>query len=288
MVDRFLVRLGAGMVTAGVAAAMVAGAGVAIADTPPGSDANGTTSSESAKPAENKADSDNDSAGTPKPNPSGEKPEDDATADRNGVQDTVDDTDASGQSDEDKDEGKTEPPAHQPDHEPAVKDSDTAEKLADQPVKPVAREPKPAAKPSVKQRTEEPQPDETTESTAFTDTPVEPVATVVPTLRNSKVAAATLNAAAAPETAAVAFAAPANAEIASTAAAPPLSGLLSAIGTLFSTCTGSRPDWSEGHRSSPRTARSQCAAPRCGLTAPTDTRCPLIGTSRTQSSRRRD
>jgi outer membrane biosynthesis protein TonB len=232
VVDRFLVWLGAGMVTAGVAAAMVAGAGVAIADTPPGSDANGTTSSESAKPAEHKADSDKVGAGTLKPNPSGEKPEDDATADRKGVQDTVDDTDASGQSDEDKDEGKTEPPAHQPDHEPAVKDSDTAEKLADQPVKPVAREPKPAAKPSAKQHTEEPQPDETTESTAFTDTPVEPVATVVPTLRNSKVAAATLNAAAAPETAAVAFAAPANAEIASTAAAPPLSGLLSAIGTI--------------------------------------------------------
>ena len=55
MVDRFLVWMGAGMVTAGVAAAMVAGAGVAMADSPPGSDAKGTTSSESAKPADTKA-----------------------------------------------------------------------------------------------------------------------------------------------------------------------------------------------------------------------------------------
>ena len=39
MVDRFLVWMGAGMVTAGVAAAMVAGAGVAMADSPR-SDAN--------------------------------------------------------------------------------------------------------------------------------------------------------------------------------------------------------------------------------------------------------
>ena len=43
MVYRFLAWLGAGMVTAGVAAGMVAGAGVAVADSPAGSDGSRTT-----------------------------------------------------------------------------------------------------------------------------------------------------------------------------------------------------------------------------------------------------
>jgi len=59
---------------------------------------------------------------------------------------------------------------------------------------------------------------------------VEPLATVEPTSRSE--AAAARKATAAPETAAVAVAAPANAEVTSTAAASPLSGLLSAIGTI--------------------------------------------------------
>ena len=41
----------------------------ASADNPPASDTKGTTSSESAKPTENKADSDKSNAGTPKPKP---------------------------------------------------------------------------------------------------------------------------------------------------------------------------------------------------------------------------
>jgi hypothetical protein len=211
MVDRFLAWLGAGMVIAGVAAAMVAGAAVASADSPPSSDSKGTTSSESAKPTENKADSDGDDASTPNPKPAGEEPKDDATADPEGVEDeTTDDT---------------EPPVEQPDQEPtAVKDSDTAEMLATKPVKPVAKEPKPAAKPTAEQEAEQ-ETEEPTESTASTETPVEPVAAVVPIARKDKTAVT-------PEITAVAFAAPANAEITSTAAAPPLSGLISAIGTI--------------------------------------------------------
>src|SRR6185437_12186013 len=105
MVRRVLVWLGAGMLTAGVAAGMVAGAGVASADSPPGSDTKGTTSSESANSTENKPDSDNDSTGTPKPKPSGKKPKKDATA---GPKD-ADDSDAAKQ-----DEGTlaNESPAH--------------------------------------------------------------------------------------------------------------------------------------------------------------------------------
>jgi acetyl esterase/lipase len=138
-----------------MSAAMLAGVGVAAADSPPGSDTRGTTSSESAKPTENKADSDNDGANSPKPKPSGEKPKKDATADPKGV---VHDTDAAEQGDEDK----TEPPAQQPDEEPTtVKDSettgsDTAEKLADPPVKPVVLEHQPAAKPVAKHEVDEP------------------------------------------------------------------------------------------------------------------------------------
>src|SRR5262245_59483038 len=114
MVDRFLVWLGAGMVTAGVAAAMVAGAGVAVADSPPGSDAKGSTSSESAKPTENKADSGTDNVGSPKPKPSGKKPKKNTVADPNGTDETV--------AAKHGDDGTTadEPPAQQPAERPTV------------------------------------------------------------------------------------------------------------------------------------------------------------------------
>jgi hypothetical protein len=76
------------MVTAGVAAEMVTGAGVAVADRPPAPDAKGATSAESAKPAEHNADSTTDSVGTPKPKPSGKKPKKDASAEPTGADET--------------------------------------------------------------------------------------------------------------------------------------------------------------------------------------------------------
>ena len=237
MVHRVLVWLGAGMLTASVAAGMVAGAGVASADSPPGSDTKGTTSSESANSTENKPDSDNDSTGTPKPKPSGKKPKKDATA---GPKD-ADDSDAAKQ-----DEGTlaNESPAQQPGEDPTAEtvndaektDSDTAETAADKPATPPAVKRQPTAKPTAKPESEEPTP---TESAKFSESAktnvervanVEPLATVEPTSRSE--AAAARKATAAPETAAVAVAAPANAEVTSTAAASPLSGLLSAIGTI--------------------------------------------------------
>jgi len=225
------------MLTAGVAAGMVAGAGVASADSPPGSDTKATTSSESANSTENKPDSDNDSTGTPKPKPSGKKPKKDATA---GPKD-ADDSDAAKQ-----DEGTlaNESPAQQPGEDPTAEtvndaektDSDTAETAADKPATPPAVKRQPTAKPTAKPESEEPTP---TESAKFSESAktnvervanVEPLATVEPTSRSE--AAAARKATAAPETAAVAVAAPANAEVTSTAAASPLSGLLSAIGTI--------------------------------------------------------
>jgi hypothetical protein len=214
MVDRFLVWVGAAMVTVGVTAAMLEGAAVASADSPPGSDTTGTTSSESAKPAENKADSNENTA-------TGDEPKDDAEAD------PVEDTDAP-EDDEDTPTDKAESPAEpSADEATAAKDSDTAEKIADKPAKPAAVSPKPAAKPTAEHETEEPTAEEPSEAA---ETTVES-AVVVPIARNAKTQA-TPKTAAAPEATAVAFAGPASAEITSAAAASPLSGLLSVIGTI--------------------------------------------------------
>jgi pimeloyl-ACP methyl ester carboxylesterase len=260
MIDRFLVWLGAGMVTAGVAAAMVAGAGVAVADSPPGSDSKGTTSSESAKPTENKGDSHKDRAGAPKPKPSGDEPKKDAAADPK----EPDDTGAAKQDEDEKTGDKADPPAQQPDEEPAdatvevtkPAGSSTAKKLADQSVKPTQNAHKPATKPTPRQQVDETTPQETTEATESpeskettesTETVHESAsATVVPMSRNAKAAAtvqdaavqdaaveeAAVEEAAAPQTAAVTVAAQAKAEVTSTAIAPPLRALLSAIGTV--------------------------------------------------------
>jgi len=204
MADRFWAWLGAGMVTAGVAAAMVAGAGVASADSPPGSDTTGTKSSESTKPAGSKADSDTD-ADAPKP-----------------TKDAAEPKDGQGTA-----TGESEPPEDKPEEKPVTAKkstgSDTAKKAAEKPAKPAAAEQKPVAKPTaVEQETEAPEPEE---PKAATEPTVEASATVVPIARNKAVAT--------PETAAVAFAAPSAVRLTSTAAAPsPLSGLLSTIGTI--------------------------------------------------------
>ena len=57
MVDRFSLWLGAGVIAAGVTVGMLAGAGVAYGQTESGGD-DGAKTSQSAKPAENKLDSD--------------------------------------------------------------------------------------------------------------------------------------------------------------------------------------------------------------------------------------
>jgi pimeloyl-ACP methyl ester carboxylesterase len=196
--DRFSVWLGAAMVAAGMAAAMIAGTGVAMADTADGSDAKDTTSSQSAKPTENKPDSDISSE---KPKPATDPKDDDEKAAE-----------------------ETQPAADK-------KGSDTAEKAADKPAKPTkptAVERKPAGKPTAKQEPEQAEP----EPAPKPEPPVtEPVADVVPVSRNDHTVAVR-KAVTEPKTAAVAFAAPAPAEVTSTAATPPFSGLLSAIGTL--------------------------------------------------------
>jgi pimeloyl-ACP methyl ester carboxylesterase len=200
VIDRLMVWLGTAMVTAGVAAAMIAGAGVAVADTEDGQDANGATSSESAKPTESKADSE---AASEKPKPTAD-PKDDA-----------------------------EKPAEEAEPAADKNGSDTAKKAADKPAKPTkptAVERKPEAKPTATQEPEEAEPDTATAH----DLPVtEPVADVVPVSRDDHTVAVR-KILVEPQTAAVAFAAPAPvpAEVTSTAATPPFAGLISAIGTI--------------------------------------------------------
>lgn len=73
MLDRFLLWLSAGVVTAGVSMAMVAGAGFAVADDGTPSGAGGGTSSESSNSTAKKADSDKDEKES-KPDPKKDEP----------------------------------------------------------------------------------------------------------------------------------------------------------------------------------------------------------------------
>ncbi|OBF32921.1 hypothetical protein A5724_19965 [Mycobacterium sp. ACS1612] len=207
MSDRFRMWLSASMVSAGVVAALLAGAGTAAADDAPSSDDKGATSAESAKPAENKADSDTES-GTPKPKP----------ADDEAQEATVDEP--TGQP-------SAQPPAEKPTN---GKKSKTTKKALPKPAKPAAAAEKPAAAPSREQaepQPEKPEPDkpEPEKPATVTEPVVEVSAAVVPLSRTATKAEPV-------ESAAVAVATPVAAEITSTATASPLSGLLSAIGTI--------------------------------------------------------
>ena len=199
-------QLWAWLIAVMVAAAVVAGAGVARADSPSGSDTKGATSSESTKPAESKADSETDGADAPKPS-KGE---------------------AAG-ADGGEEQPAEEPSAQEPETKPTTGKksprSTTAKKSAEKPAKPAAAE-KPASKPAVNQEDPEPKEPPPAEKPATATQPA--VATAAPVVPFARVAVKT----AAPQTAAVTFAAPPAGQITSTAAASPLRGLLSAVGTI--------------------------------------------------------
>jgi hypothetical protein len=192
--------LTASMVSVGVVAALFAGAGTAAADDAPGSDDKGTSSSEPAKPAENKADSDTES-GAAKP-----KPADDETSEAT--------------------EPTSEPSAQPAEKKPTTgKKSKATKKALPKPAKSAAVAEKPAAAPSAEQAEPEPEKPEPVKPTTA-DAPVAEVSTAAIPLTRTATKANPV------ESAAVAFATPAAAEITSTAKASPLSGLLSAIGTI--------------------------------------------------------
>ena len=284
MVDRFWMWLGAGMVTAGVAAAMVAGAGMASADSPPGSDATGTTSSESAKPTESKADSDTDGADAPEPKPSDEKPKEGRRRPTPMRRSKTDEDRAAAH--------ESEPDVQQPSQTVKETESDTAEKLANQPGQ-AGRDRAQARRQADGQARGRGAngPRNRGCPGIHGDARRGRRAAVVPTSRNAKTAATPKTAAT--QTAAVAFAAPASAEITSTAAAPPMSGLLSAIGTIVFNLYGLAtrlvggppilPAEQHGHGAQFHAADLTAVAMRG-----TRPRCRPTGTSRTPPSRRRD
>jgi hypothetical protein len=228
MVDRFLLWLGAGLVTVGMSAAMLAGTGIAAADTGSGTDVGGTTSSESTKPAEKKADSEKKPTADPSSTPADSSPEDSKPADDadKPKQDTPDSADPQ--------------PTPKPDADATDKDDDVAtdapaavtnghKKTKVQPpsrlTKPVAATPEPDVDPAVDAKTSQ---DVTVEPevTKVTE-PAEELSPVTAGRSQARTKDAAVSAAMT-----FAAAAPSAAEVTSTAAAPPFSGLLSAIGTI--------------------------------------------------------
>ena len=244
MVDRFLLWLGAGLVTVGMSAGMLAGTGIAAADTGSGTDAGGTTSSQSTKPAEKKADSEEKPTADPSSTPADSSPVDSKPADDadKPKQDTPDSADPQPSPKPDADvTDKDDDVATDKDDDVATKDDDVAtdppsvatnghKKTKVEPpsrlTKPVAATPEPDVDPAVDAKTSQ---DVTVEPEVTTVT--EPAEELNP-VTAGRSQARTQDAAV---SAAVTFAAapPSAAEITSTAAAPPFSGLLSAIGTII-------------------------------------------------------
>ncbi len=229
MVDRFFLWLGAAVVTVGMSATMLAGTGVAAADTGSGTDAGGTTSSQSTKPAEKKADSEKKPTADPSSTPADSspvdsKPADDADKPKQDTPDSADpqptpkpDADAT-----DKDDDvATDPPSVATNGHKKPKVQPPSRQLT----KPVATTPEPDVDPAVDAKTSQ---DVTVEPEVTTVT--EPAEEMIPVTASGS-QARTKDAAV---SAAVTFAAaaPSAAVITSTAAAPPFSGLLSAIGTI--------------------------------------------------------
>jgi pimeloyl-ACP methyl ester carboxylesterase len=229
MVDRFFLWLCAGVLTAGMSAAMLTGAGVADADTGSGTDAGGTTSSQSAKPAEKQADSEKKPTADPSSTPADSSPPDSQQAD-----------DADKPKQDTSEPADTEP-TPDPETDATDKDDDVAgdpasaatnghKKTKLQPPSRSLARPVPAAP--------EPDVDPVVDAKTSQNVTVEPeVTTVSEPAEEPKPATASGSQARTKEaavTTAVTFAAaaPSAAEITSTAAAPPFSRLLSAIGTI--------------------------------------------------------
>jgi acetyl esterase/lipase len=239
MVDRFLVWMGAVMVTAGVSAAMIAGAGLAVADEGSPSGAGGATSSESSNSAGSAEDSGQDAPGDDQPSANDPDPSNDAEPDDepetgSPATDPASDGDATGEettgeeTTEEEDADDVSPGSDSTGSEPtadnAKAESDTAETLqsstatvtakpADAPDKPLVAVTQPAEEAVVEEAAE----------TSSEPAAAEPVVVVVDD-----------DAADVPEAAVteMAFAATSDA-LAPTAAAPQAPSLINVIGTLI-------------------------------------------------------
>lgn len=218
MVDRFLVWLSAGVITAGVSAAMVAGAGVAIAED--GSDAGGTgTSQSTSESTESKPDSavgsdPSDDAGDTSVDPDTTDPDEEEPAGEEPAEEPDEEEPAEGQVDDDAGEGRTDTDGS---------DSDRTDRATSAPVTSRATaetEPTVEARPSAKAvvvKDEEPvQESEPVEDQPMTVVVETPIADVAET----------------PEVQAVAFASAPTVAVNATATAPQIPGIIRVIGTI--------------------------------------------------------
>jgi pimeloyl-ACP methyl ester carboxylesterase len=236
MVDRFLLWLGAGVITAGMSAAMITGAGVAAAEVEGPSDPGGASTSDSTNSPGAKEDSDDDKTS---PKPANDDAEDEPATDDTEEPADVDEPDV---ADAAEDDASNPPDAAAPEEEAADDekvrdDSDTQQQVTEQLAKQDAVVNAPDEKAVVEKDVE-------TEIAVVEQAAEEPVATVVEQTAEEPVAAVVEQTAVVvesiasaiadpPETAAVAFAAPPYIAIGSTATAPQGPTVLNVIGTLI-------------------------------------------------------
>ena len=241
MVDRFLLWLGAGVITAGMSAAMITGAGVAAAEVEGPSDPGGASTSDSMNSPGAKEDSDDDKTS---PKPANDDAEDEPATDDTEEPADVDEPDV---ADASEDDASNPPDAAAPEEEAADDDkvrddSDTQQQVTGQLDRQAAVVNAPDEKAVVEQDVETEKPVvgkdvETEKAVVGKDVEteiavVEQTATVVD--RTAVVVESIASAMAdPPETAAVAFAAPSAVAIGSTATAPQGPTLLNVIGTLI-------------------------------------------------------
>ena len=243
MVDRFLVWLGTGVVTAGVTAGMLAGAGVATATDGASSDGGGATTSESSNSTESK---DGSGAGQPSAKSPDAKGEDDKT--EHAADDEPDAEDPAGETeDEATDEDATDEDAV--DEEESDPDEETGDPTDSDDVTQGG-----TGSHSRKAQADDSQTTRVTSAAAVDDPEVQAkteawsvekkaAATITEPEARVDQAVVSLDSAVAkladeteaPEVAAVAFASAAEAAVDATAAAPPFSGLLNVIGTVVFT-----------------------------------------------------
>lgn len=216
MVDRFLLWLRVGVVTAGVSAAMLAGAGLAVADDSSTSGAGGGTSSESSNSPDSKDDSDTDTPGDGQPSANDPEPDTETPSTETGQEGSEE------ESAEEESQG-SEPTEQEP-VDDTTSESDTAETQRPAKARTVDAVTKPAA--------EETEPKVLEVKTAIEEQPAEAAVDPVP-VAEEPVVVVIEDEAVDPTATAMAFAAPTTSDaLAPSATASQGPSLLSVIGTV--------------------------------------------------------
>ena len=228
MVDRFWVWLGAGVLTAGMSAAMISGTAIAFADTGSSSDAGGASSSESSessKPTDSKVDSEKNESTKPtdakatdsKPATDADKP----TVDKDATPDETTEPPSKPGSASHEKTGSSHEGADPVAASASERKLPEPQRPADKVTKPVAVMPEPEVKPVAEAK---PKPDAAVELEAPKPTDEPPTVAVAQTKTTAAVSAAMTLASA-----------PSAVDINSVAVAPQQPSLINVIGTLIFT-----------------------------------------------------